>query len=294
MINTYTNYFKTEDAEQIFFTTNFKVTDKKVEDVLVFNYGLVCSNYHWSKQLDYFDKQGYKILIHDYRGHYHSTGEHKLENITFDQITNDIYNLFNHLNINSSIMLGHSMGVNICLEFAKKFPDKVKKLILISGTTVPVYNIMFNSNIVDQIQPYILKVLDKYPDTFKTIWKFSGWNPIARKIIHMGGFNMDQVSDEFIEIYLNKVGELGPHLFFQLIEQMNSHHILASIESISTKSLIIGGDKDNVIPNYLQRILSSTLKNSELYIIRNGSHVPQVDFPDFVNERIDSFLESSS
>ena len=292
MIDSYTNYFKTEDSEQIFFTTNYKVTDEKAEDVLVFNYGLVCSNYHWSKQLDYFDSLGYKILIHDYRGHYHSTGEHNLSSITFDQITSDIYNLFNHLNINSSIMLGHSMGVNICLEFAKRFPEKVNKLVLISGTTVPVYNIMFNSNVVDQVQPYIIKMLDSYPDIFKTFWKFSGWNPIVRKFIHMGGFNMDQVSDEFIEIYLNKVGELGPHLFFQLIEQMNNHHILASIESIATKSLIIGGDKDKVIPNYLQRILSSTLKNSELYIIRNGSHVPQVDFPEYVNERIKFFLDS--
>lgn len=294
MIETYTNYFKTEDSEQIFFTTNYKVTDKKEENVLVFNYGLVCSNYHWSKQLDHFDSLGYKILIHDYRGHYHSTGKHDLKNITFDQISTDIYNLLNHLNISSSIMLGHSMGVNVCLEFAKKFPDKVSKLVLISGTTVPVYNIMFNSNIVDQAQPFILKLLDKYPDIFNTFWKYGGWNPLVKKIIHKGGFNIDQVSNEFIEIYLNKLGELGPHLFFQLIEEMNNHQILASIESLKTKTLVIGGDKDKVIPNYLQRILAATLENSELYIIRNGSHVPQVDFPEYVNERINTFLESTS
>ena len=184
------------------------------------------------------------------------------------------------------------MGVNICLEFAKKFPEIPKKLILISGTTMPVYNIMFDTNIVDQVQPFIKKMLNDYPKILNTFWKFSGWNPLVKKIIHAGGFNMKKVSKEFIEVYLNKVGELGPQIFFQLIDQMHFHQILAEVEVIKTPTLVIGGDKDKVIPNYLQRILSENLPEAELYLVKNGSHVPQVDFPEFVNERIHLFLEN--
>lgn len=291
MKNNYTNYYKTKDQEQLYYSTNFPINDEINENVLVFNYGLVCSNHHWSKQLDFFDQLGYKILIHDYRGHYNSTGKENIKKITFDQLANDLFFICEHLKISKPILIGHSMGVNICLEFANKFPDKVKKLILISGTTVPVYNIMFNSNIVDQVQPYIEKLLHAYPEAVGTFWKFGGWNPLVKKIIHTGGFNVNEVSKEFIEIYLNRVGELGPDIFFQLLEEMNRHSILANIESIKTPALIIGGDKDKVIPNYLQRLLANSMPNSELYIVRNGSHVPQVDFPEFTNERIQVFLE---
>lgn len=289
MKQNHTNYFKTFDGEQIFFTTNFS-PDEEVTDVLVFNYGLVCSNFHWSKQLDHFDNLGYKILIHDYRGHYQSSGEQNLEAITFENISNDIYGLLEHLKIKSPIMIGHSMGVNICLEFAKKFPDIPKKLILISGTTMPLYNIMFDTNIVDQVQPLIKKLLKEYPKAFSTFWKFGGWNPLVKKLIHAGGFNMKQVSKEFIEVYLNKVGQLGPGLFFQLIDQMHFHQILAEVEVVRTPTLVIGGDKDKVIPNYLQRMLVDTLPNAQLYVVKNGSHVPQVDFPEFINERMNLFL----
>jgi pimeloyl-ACP methyl ester carboxylesterase len=55
-------------------------------------------------------------------------------------------------------------------------------------------------------------------------------------------------------------------------------------------ALVIGGQKDNVIPNHLQRTLASLLPNSETYFFVSGSHVPQADFPDMINERIDLFL----
>ena len=53
----------------------------------------------------------------------------------------------------------------------------------------------------------------------------------------------------------------------------------------------MGGDKDSVIPYYLQETLESELPNSELYMIKDGSHVPQVDFPESTNERILVFVQ---
>ena len=130
-----------------------------------------------------------------------------------------------------------------------------------------------------------------FPKQFNAFWKSGGWNPLIRKMVHSGGFNLKTVSPEFIEIYLNKLGQLGPELFFQLIEQMNQHDILSFVNKIKCPTLIIGGDNDKVIPNYLQKLTLKELSNSELYVVRNGSHVPQVDFPDMVNERMTFFLE---
>jgi len=293
MEQTYSNYLKTNDEEQIFYTTNFDPkTLSEQEEVLFFNYGLVCSNYHWSKQIDYFDAAGFKILMHDYRGHFHSTGETDLEKITFKQITKDMYDLCSQLDIKKTVLFGHSMGVNVCLEFTKNYPELVSKQILISGTTVPLYNVMFNTNLMDQVKPFLSKMLKKHPGALDKIWKMGGWNPIVKKLVHLGGFNIKEVSKEFIEVYLNKVGQLGPEIFFQLMEEMNKHDILGSLNNIKAKTLVIGGDKDNVIPNYLQKQLNNHLPNSELYIVKNGSHVPQVDFPKFINERILFFLNN--
>ena len=283
------NFFKTEDNEQIFYNKNFSTFDKS-KKTIVFNYGLVCSNHHWKYQIEYFDRRGYQILIHDYRGHFQSTGKHDVKKITFPQMAKDIKDLCDFLGIDKAYMLGHSMGVNITLQIAKDYPDLVQGMVLISGTFMAVNDIMFDSNVMEFITPFCVAGLEKYPSFVNKIWTASGMNPIVRNIIHSTGFNKAQVSKEFIEIYLNRVGQLGPELFFQLFNEMTKQNISASLERMEIPALIIGGQKDNVIPNHLQRTLASLLPQSETYFLTSGSHVPQADFPDLLNERMDLFL----
>ena len=289
----HSNFFKTQDREQIFYTTNFPVDFKtKHENVLVFNYGLVCSNHHWKYQLEWFDKQGYKILFHDYRGHFQSSGREELEKITFKQIAQDTDELLTHLGLDNVYYIGHSMGVNITLELARLYPQRIKGMVLISGTTLPVKGVMFDTNLMEYIIPVAEEGLKRYREIFDVVWKTQAMNPMAVKLIHSQGFNEKKVSRDFIEIYMNRLSQLGPELFMQLFGEMQKHDILGDLGTMNTPSLVIGGDKDNVIPYHLQLLLHQTLRNSELYLVKEGSHVPQVDFPEFINERIKQFIDS--
>lgn len=284
--------FTTSDNTNLHFEINFEITDKKLDDIILFNYGLVCSNTHFKYQIKYFHELGYKIVLHDYRGHFQSEGKDNLSLVTFKNMTSDIKELCDYLNIEKAKIISHSMGVNVSLELTKRFPEMFPAAVLISGTTMPVYEVMFNSNFSDHIQPKLKQLLKKYPKIFQTFWKYTGVNPIVKKIVHIGGFNTKFVSKDFIEIYLTKVGELGPEIFFQLLDQMNEHDIMSFLHKLKSRFLIIGGNQDKVIPNYLQRVLHSELTNSDLYILQNGSHVPQVDFPENVNSRIIQFFNS--
>jgi pimeloyl-ACP methyl ester carboxylesterase len=264
----------------------------KHENVLVFNYGLVCSNHHWKYQLEWFDKQGYKILFHDYRGHFQSSGKEELEKITFNQIAQDTDELLTHLGLDNVYYIGHSMGVNITLELARLYPARIKGMVLISGTTLPVKGVMFDTNLMEYIIPVAEEGLKRYREIFDVVWKTQAMNPMAVNLIHSQGFNEKKVSRDFIEIYMNRLSQLGPELFIQLFGEMQKHDILGDLGTMNMPSLVIGGDKDKVIPYHLQLLLHQTLRNSELYLVKEGSHVPQVDFPEFINERIKQFIDS--
>ncbi len=289
-INNDTNFFKTEDDEQIFFNRNFHEPDHS-RPILVFNYGLVCSNHHWKFQTEYFDKLGYQILIHDYRGHFQSTGSGNIEKLTFKQMAKDVYDLCTYLKIKNAVMLGHSMGVNVCLQMAKDYPDFISSMILISGTFMPVKDVMFDSNAMEFIMPLAIAGKTKFPKTFDKIWASSGMNPVVRKLIHMAGFNDKKVSKEFVEIYLNRVGQLGIDVFLKLFDEMENQNITSSIDRMQIPALVMGGHHDGVIPNHLQRTLATLLPKSETYFIKEGSHVPQADYPDMINERIQLFID---
>lgn len=261
--------------------------DKKT---IVFNYGLACSHYHFEHQINFLKGQ-YNIIAHDYRGHYKSSSEENYSDLTFQNICLDLNFILEKEKIDQVILIGHSMGVNASLEFSKRFKNKVLGQVLISGTVQPVFGTMFNSNIIEYVGPFLKSIFKKFPNAVKGFWGHTKHNPLIRTIIHRGGFNFQNVSEEFISLYLSKIDELGPDIFMQMLEQMNEHDIIGHINSMNTKTLIIGGDCDKVIPNYNQRIIQNSIKGSELFIVKNGSHVPQVDFPNFINQRIKIFLE---
>lgn len=288
------SYFYTSDGIRLFYNTNFTLQEFNPEKpVVVFIYGLLCSNYHFKYQIPFFEEQGYQILLHDYRFHFASSGDGDLETCNFPNIAKDLHELLAELNIKKTLFVGHSMGVNICLEHARRYPEDVSAQVLISGTVFPPQDIMFDSNIVDITMPYIEAFTKKYPELYKSVWKHSFKNPIAQYAIFDGGFNKKQVEMEFVQLYMKKISELPETLFFHLLKLMHDHDVINHLESIQTPTLVIGGDKDKIIPNYLQNILTKHLPNSQLYIVKNGSHVPQADFPDMINYRINQFTKKS-
>ena len=287
--------FITSDQFTIYFGHNFD-SDKTdmSKPILILNYGLVCNLAHWQHQIPYFDDLGYPIVYHDYRFHFASSSSDNIDDLTFKNISKDMRELIAYLKIERPIMLGHSMGVNTTLEFAKDYPDILRGMVLISGTTLPPQDVMFDSNWMDIIQPILEVLLEKYPLLFKTLWTTGHKNPLANHVIHKGGFNTKKVPKDFVTYYLKKIGELKPEVFFKLLNEMKNQNITASLEKIKTPALVMGGDLDQVIPHYLQKILTDNLPHNEMYIIKQGSHVPQADFPETVNERIKIFVEEMS
>jgi len=285
------SYFYTSDGIRIFYNTNFPPKNLNPnQPVIVFIYGLLCSNNHYKFQIPYFEELGYQILIHDYRFHFASSQDGDIETCNFPNIVKDLHELIESLKIRNSIFIGHSMGVNICLEHARRYPNDMIGQILISGTVIPPQDVMFDSNIIDIVEPYLKNFTERYPSFFKSFWSHSYKNPIAQYAIFDGGFNKKQVEMEFIQLYMKKISELPEALFFHLLKIMHDHDIINHLESINTHTLVIGGDKDKIIPNYLQRILTTNLPNSEIYIVKDGSHVPQADFPELINQRIERFI----
>lgn len=73
----------------------------------------------------------FRIIMYDMRGNGKSSPSNRP--ITIPLLADDICRLLNTLDVKQAIICGYSSGGSIALEFALRYPHKVKKLILIGG-----------------------------------------------------------------------------------------------------------------------------------------------------------------
>ncbi len=74
--------------------------------------------------------EGFQIYSMESRGHGNTQFDKDVSKLNFDTLANDFLAFANHLNIETFILGGISMGAGISLNFSLKHPQRVSKLIL--------------------------------------------------------------------------------------------------------------------------------------------------------------------
>ena len=96
--------------------------------VLIAGFGV--DHVGWSAVTDSL-AQNYRVILLDNRGAGQSDAPDQSYGIA--AMADDVAALLNHLQIEQAYICGHSMGTSIAQQFALKYPQKSKKMILCSA-----------------------------------------------------------------------------------------------------------------------------------------------------------------
>ncbi len=276
-------YVKSFDGTKLFYSIEGKGKP------LVFCYGLICSSLHWTYQIDHF-REKYQSIWFDYRGHQNSEIPQNQDSLTLENIARDLGTVLDELNIDDAVILGHSMGVNVVLEFYRQQPKRVAGMVLANGTAQRPLEGAFGSNVLQTGFEILKKAYKVSPELVSYLWKSSKRNPIAKSVVTFGGFNPHLTPKEDIDLYVSQVADTDPSILIHLIENYESYDASAWLHTVEVPTLIISGENDRLIPVEQQELLHQLMPNSQLEVIRHGSHCPQMDLPDLVNLKIENFL----
>jgi len=276
-------FIKSFDGTKLFYSIEGKGKP------LIFCYGLVCSSLHWTYQIDHFHKN-YQSIWFDYRGHQNSEVPKNLDSLTLENIARDLGTVLDELNVQDAVLLGHSMGVNVVLEFYRQQPNRVAGMVLANGTAKRPLETLFRHNALQAGFKLLKKTYDRSPDLVSMLWKLQKANPLAKTMVTLGGFNPHLTAEEDIALYVNQVAEMDPAILIHLIENYDSYDATAWLHTIQVPTLIIAGEQDKITPIEQQELMRQLIPNSMLEIVRHGSHCPQMDLPELVNMKIEKFL----
>lgn len=72
------------------------------------------------------------VIFYDQRGCYHSPATHDLNHTDMKNFVEELNEVMGYYNLDKAILLGHSFGACVAIDFALAYPDKVEILILSS------------------------------------------------------------------------------------------------------------------------------------------------------------------
>lgn len=250
----------------------------KTDKYLLILHGLLGCADNWLPQAKIFSKY-YNVIIPDLRNHGDSS-HHPI--MTYEAMSQDVIELLDHLKIDHTSIIGHSMGGKLVMLLALLYPDRVNKIIIVD-IAPDKYKIDSNYK--------LLKILKSIQ-----LNEFKNREEIKNHIINkIPNFKELDLVMKNIRLNLDKKYEWK----LNLDALMNNIDNLANFPEIdkvsSTNTLFLRGDKsDHILPKHYDKIYNF-FPNAIIQTISNAGHWVQVDnFNDFIVHSINYLQQTTN
>lgn len=190
---------------------------------------------------------------------------------TIRENAEQVFELLNHLNIDTFYLLGHSMGGMIVQEMAALRPIRVEKLICFGTGSIGVL-------------PNRFETIEESRHKIKTIGIKKTRENIAKT------WFVDYLKGEGYQLCLEEGAKATTQAALASLDAWDSWDGRRQLSEISSPTLILWSNKDRSYDLNQQNILNQGIKNSRLEIIKDCAHNSHMEKPILVNNAIKQFL----
>jgi pimeloyl-ACP methyl ester carboxylesterase len=237
---------------------------------LILIHGIGASRHSWDGIVDRL-RSKYRCITYDLRGH----GKSPVPPTPYslDDLVDDLEALRSELGLAKAHFAGHSLGGMIGPAYARRYPDRVISLGLLStaaGRTAE-DTAKVKGVVAAMRERGIAPVLETLKDRWFTP-EFAARRPdvIARR--------MQQVID------------CDPEVFLSVFDIYAETEMVPWLAEIEAPSLVLTGEFDGGCPPRLNQFIARTMPNAELVVLPNLRHAILLEAPDQVAPPLLSFL----
>jgi len=250
------------------------------EPVVLLN-GIFMNTKSWFYQYTVLSRK-YKVILHDLRGQWNSEKPKNEDAYSIEIHADDLKELLDKLRITNIHLVGTSYGGEIALQFAIKYPEYVKDLIVITAASeihldlkLSALRWMEGAKTKDPYKFILSWINDVYSEEFLNK---VGWQFIEKlKATYSSGFDFDAAV-----------------LLLKSFLRLEEKPLTPLLKKINVPTLIIAAEKDRIKPPKYSRIIAENISNSELVIVNNAGHAVVLEKPGVVNSLIIGFFEKNS
>lgn len=264
------------------------------ERTLVLANGLGGRLYAWTPAIEAFWRT-HRIITWDYRGLFASDSPKSKRRLSVAHHVEDISAILEAERVSRAVFAGWSMGVQVSLDFAASFPERVAGLVLLNGTHghvlstgfQPVFSIPFLPKRIHAL----LDWLQDHPDVAQQLARISrlAETPTWMFLYLTSGARARELTP-LLSRYMDDV--LGPSFtnYLRLFQELDAHSTYHLLREIEAPALVISGLLDALTPAYQSREIARRMPNAEHVPLWRSSHFSMIERPDVVIPAMQRFL----
>jgi pimeloyl-ACP methyl ester carboxylesterase len=242
-------------------------------------------------QVRHFE-QRFRVVSWDYRGLYGSRSAVQPARVDVAAQADDLEDLLDAAGIESAVIVGWSMGVQVALELALRAPERVSELVLINGAHGrPMANLRVPS--ASRWLPFLLeRARPHHALASRIVARATNFRLGAELARGLGLVSPRLGSDEILDL-AREFQALDFEVYLRTLAALEQHDPSHALHRLAVRTLVIAGGRDPLFSPRVGRALSERLRRGELYVVPHATHYAPLEFPELVNARIDAFLASS-
>ncbi|MFA5524354.1 MAG: alpha/beta hydrolase [Tissierellales bacterium] len=249
--------------------------DPNSKSAVAFLNGVMASTNSWDLISPIFEKLGFKVILHDFKGQLKS--DKPAGPYTFAEHSTEAKALFEHLGVEKIHLVGTSYGSEVAMKFAILFPDMVESLSIICGV----------SEIDEVLKGFIdnWEILCDLNDGEKFFW---GMAPI----IYGNSFyvkNFGALKERA------KASRALPKEYFEGQKTLyktfkDDVYMTNGLYKIKCPALIIAGQEDLLKRTKFSDIIAREIPNTEYVILPDCGHVAIFEQYKVLNTLLSGFI----
>lgn len=188
------------------------------------------------------------------------------------------------------ILLGHSFGSIVTSAYAAKYPETLSKLILVNPIGAPA--LKGPRKLLTQGAIFYYFIGRKLPAKLANAWLASP------AIVQIMSSVMAKTKDKDLRRFIHRQHHTHFSRFHdadslgQSFKTSVSHSVRDYAPDITTETLLIAGDRDDITPLNKQLELVKLFPKATLRVIKNVGHLTHYETPAEVSSMVKSFLKS--
>jgi pimeloyl-ACP methyl ester carboxylesterase len=252
--------------------------------------GIGCDGYAWSRLIPAF-KDRFQIIHLHYRGHGRSQPPPDPNALLFTDLGDDLLAVVDAFGIEKPVLLGHSMGVQVILEFALQHPDRVAGLVPMCGSFGRPLDTLHDSDFTGSMLPHILWLTRRIPRTFQKLWTTLLDSELAYNYSTYFELRTRRLRYRDWRPFFTHLATMDVPVFMRVLEQMSQHTTEDRLDQLQVPTLVVAGAKDRFTPVRLSEYMQQLIPDAELLVVPTGTHCAPLELPELVHLRLDRFLK---